>query len=218
MSGTRTTFDSSMTTDHEQNADARFRTLLLIGPPGAGKGTLGGILGQVPRFFFVSMGALLRSVPPDTETGRQILEEQKSGNLVPSESVVSVWAEYMHQHIGEDFEPDRDTLVLDGLPRNVEQAEMLEPHASIERVIHLVCSHKEILMRRIRNRWASQERRDDADEAVIQRRFDIYREQTEPVFEYYAQTPLSTIDATLTPLRVLCQVAEALVTHRPIVQ
>ena len=218
MFGTPTTTDSTMTTDHEQNAAGRYRTLLLIGPLGVGKGTLGRILGQVPRFFFVSMGDLLRSVPPDTETGRQILRQQKSGNLVPNESVISLWAESMHRHIGEDFEPDRDTLVLDGLPRNVEQAEMLEPHVSIERVIHLVCNQKDILMQRIRNRRAGQERGDDADEAVIQRRFDIYREQTLPVFEYYAQTPRSTIDATLTPLRVLCQVVEALVTHRPIAQ
>ncbi len=122
QSSMRTAIDWTMTTDHERNAVARFRTLLLIGPPGAGKGTLGRIFGQVPRFFFVSMGDLLRSVPPATKIGRQMVQQQQSGNLVPSESVISLWKEYMRQHIGEDFKPDCDTLVLDGLPRNVEQA------------------------------------------------------------------------------------------------
>jgi adenylate kinase len=215
MSSTCTTTDSTMTADTEENA-GRFRTLLLIGPPAAGKSMLGRILGQVPGFFFVSMGDLLRSVP--TEAGRHILQQQKSGSLVPNDSVISLWAEYMHQHIGQDFQPACDTLVLDGLPRNVQQAKMLEAHANIERVIHLACNQKDILMGRIRCDRARQARGDDADEVVMQRRFDIYRNQTEPVFQYYAQTPLSTIDATLTPLQVVCQVAEALLVHRPIVQ
>lgn len=183
----------------------RLRAVLLIGPPGSGKGTLGRILGSVPGFSFVSMGEVLRSLDPQTEPGRTIHEHVRAGELVPSGLVVSAWDRHLEKEVEAGFQPQTKLLVLDGLPRNVEQAELLSPRIEMKQVIHLICEDDDVLIERIRQR--DDGRKDDIDDDVIRHRFDVYREQTLPLLHWYPQETVASVDATGSPLEVLCQTA-----------
>lgn len=200
-----------MTEDYRQAIAAKYRAILLFGPPGSGKGTQGRILGQVPGYWFVSMGEILRSLDTTTEPGQQVQQHLRRGELVPAQLVISVWMQYMDDPSEAGFQPDGDLLVLDGLPRNVDQAKLLQPHVRIERIIHLAADQSQ-LIERIRNR--EQERQDDANDDIIRHRFDVYREQTAPLLEHYPGDLIANVDATRIPLAVLQQIVGVLLANQ----
>ncbi|MEX0741261.1 MAG: nucleoside monophosphate kinase, partial [Phycisphaeraceae bacterium] len=118
----------------------RHQTVLLLGPPGAGKGTQGRVLGSIPGFCHSACGDVFRRLNPNSELGRVFLEYSSRGKLVPDDITVKMW----HAHIrGIQFtgayKPESDLLVLDGIPRNAEQAEMLASEIEVLKVLHLVC-------------------------------------------------------------------------------
>lgn len=179
--------------------------ILLVGPPGSGKGTQGRALGTLPGCCFVSMGEVLRSAATGGEMDRSL----RQGELVPAEQVVPLWERHMQDLVAGEFDANRDLLILDGLPRTVEQAERLAPRLTVRRVLHLTCSDEAVLKDRIRRRASG--RGDDADESAIQRRFDLYHEHVPPLLAWYPPDQLCRIDAAAPPLEVLRQVTHALV-------
>ena len=68
-----------------------FRTILLFGAPGSGKGTQGKILGQIPGFFHLSCGDVFRALQPESDLGRMFLEYSSRGQLVPNDLTVKLW-------------------------------------------------------------------------------------------------------------------------------
>src|SRR5262245_58547592 len=105
----------------------KYRTILLFGAPGAGKGTQGKILGTIPNFFHCACGDVFRSLSANDPIGRTFIEYSGRGELVPDEPTVELWRRFIHNcEKSGRFHPGHDTLVLDGIPRNVHQAEMLE--------------------------------------------------------------------------------------------
>src|SRR5260221_1668878 len=103
-----------------------YRTVLLFGAPGVGKGTQGKILGTIPNFFHCACGDVFRSLKADSDIGRVFIDYSSRGKLVPDEPTVQLWRQFIgnSMKIGR-FHPEQDTLVLDGIPRNVPQAEIL---------------------------------------------------------------------------------------------
>ena len=101
------------------------------------------------------------------------------------------------------FKPEIDFLVLDGIPRNVEQARLMQSEIDILQVFHLSCPDRTELARRIRKRAIKDNRLDDASEAVIQKRFATYEEETKPILEFYGQGLVTEIDASQAPAKVL---------------
>ena len=105
----------------------KYRTILLFGAPGSGKGTQGKILGSVPNFFHFACGDAFRNLRIDDPIGRVFIEYSSRGQLVPDEPTINLWAKNIQAStLDGEFHPDRDTLVLDGIPRNPQQAEMLK--------------------------------------------------------------------------------------------
>jgi adenylate kinase len=96
------------------------------------------------------------------------------------------------------FKPEIDFLVLDGIPRNVEQARHMESHIEVLKVFHLSCPDRTELARRLRKRALKDNRFDDANETVIQNRFATYEAETKPILDYYA----GTASWTSTPARL----------------
>ena len=182
----------------------KYKTYLLFGAPGSGKGTQGKTLGSIPRFYHCPCGDVFRSIDTRTKVGKAFLEYSSKGQLVPDEITVELWKEAIDAAVdGHQFKPDIDTLVLDGIPRNVNQAKIMEAMIDVEKVFHLSCPNRETLFSRLKKRALKDNRLDDANEEVIQRRLAIYDEESKPVLSYYSKECVSVIDATQPPAKVL---------------
>ncbi len=178
-------------------------SVLIIGAPGAGKGTQGKVLGTIPRFFHCACGDLFRSLDTRTELGQQFVEFSSKGELVPDELTINLWKVQVDNWIETYlYKPDIDIMVLDGIPRNVRQAKILSEYLEVHRVIHLTCPNREELARRMRKRALKENRYDDASDEVIAHRIDTYEKETRPLIEYY-EGNVSEIDATKQPVEVL---------------
>jgi adenylate kinase len=188
----------------------RFRTILILGAPGSGKGTQGKVLGSIPRFHHLACGDVFRSLDTRTPLGQKFVEYSSRGELVPDDVTVALWhANVKHRVDAYQFKPEIDFLVLDGIPRNVEQAMILEQHIDVLKVFHLSCPDRTELARRLRKRALKDNRFDDANEAVIQRRFETYEAETKPILDHYAGNRIVDIDASQPPAKVLYDILGA---------
>jgi adenylate kinase len=191
---------------------SRYRTILLFGAPGAGKGTQGKILGQVPGFYHLSCGEVFRNLDTSSPLGRIFMEYSSKGLLVPDEPTIQMWSQNMHARtILGIYKPAVDLLVLDGIPRNLEQARLLEKHIKVLKIIHLVCPDKEKMIDRLRRRALKENRVDDAKEEVIRKRWEVYERETYPVLNYYPADLIAEVDAMGSPASVLAKVLEVVV-------
>lgn len=190
----------------------RYKTVLLFGAPGAGKGTQGKILGKVPGFFHLACGDVFRSLDLSSELGKKFLEHSSRGELVPDNLTIEMWQQNMHaQTVLSLYKPAADLLILDGIPRSVAQAHEMREYLDVLRVIHLVCRDRDEMVRRMRKRALKENRLDDADEKVIRRRFEVYDKETAPVLACYPQSIISEVDAMGSPAEVLQHVLEVVV-------
>ena len=162
--------------------------VVLLGPPGAGKGTQAQKLSEKLGIPQISTGDLFRkNIGEGTPLGLEAKRYLDSGDLVPS----SLTNALVEDRISE---PDAaDGFILDGFPRSVEQAialhDMLEAHATrLDAVVEFQVSEDELL-----SRLKDRGRADDTEE-VIHNRMKVYREETEPLLEYY-RDELKTVDA-----------------------
>jgi adenylate kinase len=190
----------------------RYRSILLFGPPGSGKGTQGKILGSVPGFFHLSVGDVFRSIDIGSSAGQQICKYTSNGQLVPDELTVQIWKKSLDAYVAlSAFKPREDLLVLDGIPRNVAQTELVKDHIDILRVINLSCDEEEDMIMRMRRRAIRENRADDANEDVIRNRFEVFRKVSKPVLECYPEEIISTVEAKGSPAEVLRKILTAVI-------
>src|SRR5271170_5230602 len=105
----------------------RYKSILLFGAPGSGKGTQGKIIGSIPGFYHSATGDIFRSLDLQTELGRTFWEYAGKGKLVPDDLTIKLWMQYIKgMELINQFHPESEILVLDGIPRNVTQAKLLE--------------------------------------------------------------------------------------------
>jgi adenylate kinase len=182
----------------------KYKTVLLFGAPGAGKGTQGKILGTIPNFFHCACGDVFRNLRIDNELGRTFLEYSSRGELVPDQATIRLWRQSIggSQSLGH-FNPDKDALVLDGIPRNVNQAQMLQESLDVRAVFYLTCSDFNKLVERLQRRALRENRLDDANLSVIRTRLETYDHETKPVLDFYGANLVHTIDSNQTPINVL---------------
>jgi adenylate kinase len=200
--------------------------LILLGPPGSGKGTQGERLQEDFRLPYYATGDILRAaVKEGTEVGKQAKEYMDRGDLVPDEVIIGVIAERLQ---GEEAS---DGFILDGFPRTVPQAEALgakmsELRRQITGVLLIEVPEEEIL-RRLGGRRTCEENpshiyhvefdppkeegvcdidgaklivRDDDKPEVIKNRLATYREKTEPLVGYYEESGiLNRVDGKQSP-------------------
>jgi len=176
--------------------------IILLGPPGSGKGTQAQLLVQRYGIVQLSTGEMLRAaVAAGTPVGLRAKEIMASGGLVPDEVVVGIISDRIDQ-------PDaRNGFILDGFPRTVPQAEALDEllkhkHLKLDAVIELRVNES-ALLNRVETRVAQMRERgeevrvDDTPE-VLAKRLASYRSQTEPLIHYYSERrKLSTIDGMM---------------------
>ena len=182
----------------------KYRTVLLFGAPGAGKGTQGKILGTIPTFFHCACGDVFRNLRIDSELGRIFLDYSSRGELVPDEATIRLWRQSIEgsQKLGH-FHPATDTLVLDGIPRNPNQAQLLSDDLDVRAVVYLTCSDFDKLVERLQRRALRENRLDDANLSVIRNRLETYERETKPVLDFYGKNLVHTIDSTQSQIKVL---------------
>ena len=190
----------------------RYKCVLLFGAPGAGKGTQGSILGRIPGFFHCSCGDVFRNIDITSPLGRSFYEYSSRGELVPDRLTVQMWAKVIEARtvIG-DYKPRHDLLVLDGIPRTLEQAKLMERYIDVLSIIHLTCDDETAMFERLRRRALKSNRHDDADEKVIRHRWEVYEHETAPVLSHYPREVQVEINSIGSPAQILHDILEGLV-------
>jgi adenylate kinase len=178
--------------------------VVLLGPPGAGKGTQALKLSEKLGIPQISTGDLFRkNISEGTPLGIEAKRYLDAGDLVPSELTNKLVEDRIEQ-------PDAvDGFILDGYPRSVEQArafdEMLKNHnTKLDAVLEFAVSEQELL-----ERLKSRGRADDTEE-VIHNRMQVYRDETEPLLEYYSHNNLQKVNAVGTVDEVFARALRAL--------
>ena len=161
--------------------------LILIGPPGAGKGTQAKYLVKKLNNFQISTGDMLREeIQKDSEIGKKILNDMNDGKFV-SDQIVNTLIENIL------LDPKKKgRLIFDGYPRSLTQAENLEKllkktNQTIDYIFFLNVN-KETIIERIKQRKIIEKRADDDLETII-KRYDTYMDTTKPVLNFYSKNP-----------------------------
>ncbi len=171
--------------------------VLMIAPPGAGKGTQGVVIAAHFGIPHIATGDLLRDhVSRQTELGREVQHFLDRGELVPDEVVLEMVRAALISTGGRGY-------VLDGIPRTMQQARALyeiakELGMTADVALHLQVPDDE-LVRRLLARAATQGRSDDTEEVIL-RRLQLYRDVTHPILEWYGERGiLVSVDAQRPP-------------------
>ncbi len=182
----------------------KFKVILIFGAPGSGKGTQGKILGQVPGYCHCACGDVFRSLNVQSEVGRVFLQYSSKGELVPDEFTVRLWKDAIEGLVHTNrYNPEQDVLVLDGIPRNVQQAKIMADMLDVKKLFYLTCPDRSKLVERLKRRALKDNRLDDANEDTIHHRLDVYEAESRPVLDYYGKGLTAAVDATQPPVKVL---------------
>lgn len=157
--------------------------MIILGPPGAGKGTQAALIAERYGIPAISTGDIFRAnIKAETELGKQVKEITASGALVPDELTNRIVEDRLAQTDAQEG------FLLDGYPRNLGQVEALDTMLratgqSLDVVIELVVDTEEVVQRLLKR--AEVEGREDDTEEVVRHRMDVYTEQTAPLSEAY---------------------------------
>lgn len=178
------------------------RRILLLGPPGAGKGTQATLLANALHVPHISTGDMLRSAVADgTDLGRRVESIMAAGELVSDELVVAIVDERLSK------EDARCGYLLDGFPRTIGQAEALNDSVvdAIGTVVLLDVPTEEVVQRLLKR--AEEEGRSDDNEETVRRRLEVYDADTAPLVEFYGNVVLTingmgTVDEILSRIMI----------------
>ena len=171
----------------------KYKSILIFGPPGIGKGTQAKLLAENPKYFHFSTGDMFRALKEDlemrdSEIGKKVTGLIEDGNFVPDDLTIELFFKTLEEYIKEKkFNLKKQTLLLDGIPRNSNQVELIKEKIEVVRLISFHCSDDNILVERLKKRAAHEGRRDDRED-TIRKRLEIYKRDTEAVLDKYDES------------------------------
>jgi adenylate kinase len=181
-----------------------FRAVLIFGPPGAGKGTLGKFLSSAGNHCHLSSGDIFRGLSPESPAGKLFHEYAGKGLLLPDEATIDIWHHYVHGLIATNrYFPSQQLLLLDGVPRTAKQAKLLEKYIKIEGIIVLDIPDIDILVKRLQRRAVFEKRLDDMDPKVLRTRMEVYNRDTMKLLEHFPSKLIHHFNGNQKPLEVL---------------
>ena len=184
----------------------RYRTILLVGGPGSGKGTHGKLLGALPGFLHISSGDVYRGLRPGSEASLQIKPFADKGELAPDDISKDIWLRHMQGLVMLDrFVPSQELLVSDGIPRTAPQARMLHENLDVLRVLHLQLPEA-VMKQRLLSRGGG---RKDDDASVVDKRIDVFKRDTLPLLKEYDSKRVVEINSDRPMLQVAQDVLRA---------
>ena len=185
----------------------KYRAILLFGAPGSGKGTQGRLLGATPGFFHCACGDVFRALDIRSPLGRAFVDHSTRGELVPDELTVGLWQKRLDDHVAAStFRPDRQWLVLDGIPRNRNQARIMDAFIDVSLVLHLRCEDPAVLEQRLGRRASDDHRSDDTAVEVVRRRLAVFESESLGVLDCYPREVVRSVDASAPPGDVLAEI------------
>ncbi len=166
--------------------------IILVGPPGSGKGTQAQSIAEHLKIPHISTGDIFReNIKDETELGKLAKSYMDKGNLVPDEVTIDMVQDRLEK------EDCKIGYLLDGFPRTIAQAEMLDKNQKIDLVINIEVPDDTCVQRIIGRGKESGGARADDNEDTAKERLKVYHQQTEPIIEHYkSQNKVSDIDGT----------------------
>jgi len=157
--------------------------IVILGPPGTGKGTQAKLIAAKFKLKHISTGEIFRAeYEKKSKIGVEAHSYWGSGNLVPD----SVTVDLLKKNLPSD------NFILDGFPRNVFQAEELSKTIKLDFIIN-INSDKKIIIKRLIGRARIEGRKDDTPE-IIENRFKVYEKETKPVLDYYVNNRFNIVE------------------------
>ncbi len=184
--------------------DSPLRSILLFGPPGSGKGTVGRMLAAAGNHVHLSSGDIFRGLAPQSPAGQLFHTYASKGHLLPDEATIAIWHHYVMGLVATNrYFPHDQLLFLDGIPRTLAQAQMLDRYIDVIQVAVLDMPSTEGLIKRLQKRALSERRLDDADEKVLRTRLEVYEKDTATLLQHYPASKILHFNADQKPLAVL---------------
>lgn len=181
-----------------------FRSVLIFGPPGSGKGTIGKFLSIAGNHLHLSSGDIFRGLSPDSPAGKLHHIYASKGHLVPDEVTIQIWHHYVEGLIATNrYFPHQQLMLLDGIPRTLAQAKMCDKYLDVSKIIVLESAHPDVLIKRLQRRSLIEGRHDDKEEKTLKMRMEVYERETLCLLEHYPQNLIARFNAEQRPLEVL---------------
>jgi adenylate kinase len=179
---------------------ANISVFLIFGAPGSGKGTVGAKLAAVTSIKHLSTGDMFRGLSPASENGKLFSSYAGAGKLVPDEVTVQIFSRYINGLIDTNkFDPEKDSFLLDGIPRTVAQASLIKSVVDVKHIFVLDIHDYSVIIERLLKRAKIEGRKDDADEGVIRARLNEYENKTAAVLGAYDNSMITKINGAQNP-------------------
>ncbi|MDR3623896.1 MAG: nucleoside monophosphate kinase [Chlamydiales bacterium] len=190
----------------------KYSSLLIFGPPGVGKGTLCKFLSNSGVLLHISSGDIFRGISPNSSAGKLVQEYANNGLLLPDEATIAIWEKYISGlYFTNRYYPEKQYLLLDGIPRTKHQAEILDKYIDVKGVIILEVEDKQVLLDRLQNRALLEKRADDGNAKILATRMEVYEKETSKVLDHYPPSLYFKINANQKPLEVVRDALKAIV-------